>query len=148
MSLCSTGFRLLPLLLATALTGTSFSSHGQNVIAWGDNSAGQCNVPGSVTNAVAIAAGATFSLALNGDGTITSWGSAPSVPADLTNVLSIVAGSAHCAALRADGTVTAWGNNAQGQTAVPPSATNAVSLAAGYNHTLALRGDGREIGRE
>ncbi len=34
------------------------------VYAWGDNSYGECNVPASLTNAIAVAAGRGFSLAL------------------------------------------------------------------------------------
>ena len=44
------------------------------VLAWGDNSDGQCDVPAGLTNVVGIAAGGYHSLALTSDGRITGWG--------------------------------------------------------------------------
>src|ERR1035438_2668592 len=49
-------------------------AHSQNVIAWGDNSFGQTNVPNNATNVVAIAAGDYHSLALRADGLLLAWG--------------------------------------------------------------------------
>ena len=39
------------------------------MVAWGDDSAGQTNVPAGLTNVVAVAAGGFHSLALKNDGT-------------------------------------------------------------------------------
>jgi alpha-tubulin suppressor-like RCC1 family protein len=118
---------------------------GQNVIAWGANTQGQCNVPPSATNVIGVAAGGTFSVGLRSDGSVISWGVATNPPTDLTNAIQIAAGYNHCLALRADGTVAAWGNNSQNQLAVPPSATNVIAVAAGYNHGLAVRNDGTVV---
>jgi len=67
------------------------------VVAWGDNSFGQTNVPGGLSNVVAIAASGNdsmnYSLALTSDGSIVSWGDAPRVPTGLTNVLALGTGS-------------------------------------------------------
>ncbi len=44
------------------------------VIAWGDNSRGQTNVPGGLSKVVAIAAGAFHNLAVKSDGRVVAWG--------------------------------------------------------------------------
>ena len=73
------------------------------VMAWGDNSAGQTNVPPGLNNVVAVAAGGFNSLALKSDGSVVAWGydssGQASVPAGLTNVVAIAAGYLHSLAL-------------------------------------------------
>jgi alpha-tubulin suppressor-like RCC1 family protein len=92
-------------------------------------------VPG-ISNAVAVAAGDNFSLALLADGTVMSWGegtdgqlgaggdanaaTAPSGPTPLqvlglTGVIAIAAGDQHALALKSDGTIWSWGLNVYGQ---------------------------------
>ena len=44
------------------------------VAAWGDDSQGQCDVPGGLSNVVAVAGGGAHSLALRADGTVAAWG--------------------------------------------------------------------------
>ena len=94
------------------------------VIAWGDNSYGQCNVPYDLTNAVAVAAGYLHSAALRADGTVVAWGDdsygQTDVPTGLTNVVDLVAGDFHTLALRADGSLVGWGDNMYGQLPLPP----------------------------
>jgi hypothetical protein len=46
----------------------------RTVIAWGDNSYGQCSVPPGLSNVVAVHAAGTFSLAVKSDGTVVTWG--------------------------------------------------------------------------
>jgi len=112
------------------------------VVAWGDNSGGQCNVPADLTNAVAVAGGYLHSVALRTDGTVLAWGDntygQTNVPADLTNVIAVTAGDFNTLALRADGLAVAWGDNSYGQNSVPASVTNVVGIASGYYHSLAL----------
>ena len=119
------------------------------VAAWGANDLGQCNVPGSLTNAVAIAAGGNSSLALREDGTVVAWGNneygQTNVPEDLTNAVAIAADWSHSLALRADGTVVAWGSNADGQTDVPAGLKDVVGIHAGPSFSLALRSDGSTV---
>ncbi len=127
------------------------------VIAWGSGATnsgvypdlGQSITPTDLTNAVAIAAGSAFSLALQSDGTVRAWGDdalgQTDVPADLTGVISIAASYAHALALKSDGTIIAWGSDAFQQTQVPADLTNAVAIAAGSGHNLALKADGSVV---
>ena len=116
------------------------------VVAWGDNTYGQTNVPAGLTNVIAVAGGGHHSLALNADGTVVSWGynayGQASVPGGLTNVVAISAGYLHSLALKSDGTVVAWGHNAYGQTNVPQGLSNVVAIAGGGFYNLVLRRDG------
>lgn len=116
------------------------------VIAWGEDTDGQCDVPAGLTNAIDVAAGDDFCLALKADGTVVAWGDniygECNVPVGLTNVASIAAGGVHALALLQNGTVVAWGGNTYGETNVPVGLTNVVSLAVGEAFNLALRNDG------
>jgi alpha-tubulin suppressor-like RCC1 family protein len=123
------------------------------VWAWGENDAGKLgngtttNSPipvrsGNLTNVVAVAAGADFSVALRSDGTVWTWGSGASlgvgtapgscvntdfptltypcskVPVQVTGIsgaTAIAAGTGHALILLRDGTVRAWGLNSFGQ---------------------------------
>lgn len=160
------------------------------VMAWGDNALGQLGIgnetgpevcgsmeipcsksPVSVsglTEAEAVAAGETFSLALLEDGTVMAWGTnyrgqlgdgttaernAPAHVQFLNDVVAIAAGQAHALALLEDGTVMAWGSNNAGQlgdgsitdsdTPVPVSGlSDVVAIAAGPAHSLAVLENG------
>lgn len=147
--LCRFGFSLVALLALLGSQAQANQSRGR-VVAWGDNTSGQTNVPPNQTNAVAISAGSGHSMALSLDGTVRVWGDntfgQTNVPAGLTtNVMGISAGWNHCLALRLDGRVVAWGNGASGQTNVPPSATNVTVVGGGWKHSAALRNDGRVV---
>jgi hypothetical protein len=128
------------------------------VVAWGENAFGASDVPSGLTNVVAVAAGgginyaeASFSMALEADGTVVVWGqiSSPGVSntvPGLTKVVGITAGNSHALALRSDGTVIAWGDNEIGQATVPSGLSNIVQVAAGGWFSLALRSDGNVFG--
>lgn len=117
-----------------------------NVFAWGLNSSGQTNVPPTLTDAIAVAAGEGHTLALRANGTVVAWGlnneGQTNVPANLTGVVAIAAGGNHSLAVKNDGTVVAWGSNGNGQTNVPPGLTGVVAVAGGGFHSIALKGDG------
>ncbi len=137
------------LLTATTLSMPSNSFAG-TVVAWGDNSFGQTNVPPDLINAVQIDASYYDTIALSEDGSVTVWGlndyGQTNVPPNLTNVVRVAAGRAHCTALRADGSVISWGitNGIKdwGQSYAPTNINNAVAIAAGQDHNLALLRDG------
>jgi alpha-tubulin suppressor-like RCC1 family protein len=119
------------------------------VLAWGDNTLGQTQVPPSASNVVMIAAGENHSLALLADGRALGWGDnafgQAQVPGFATNLVSLAAGQAHSLALSATGDVLAWGDDSYGQSTVPSSLPVAVVVAAGARHSLALLADGAVV---
>ena len=124
-------------------------SAGGTVVAWGNNNAGETNVPADLNGVTAIAAGMYYSLALKSDGTVAAWGSGSNgqtaVPADLSGVTAIAAGSMHGLARKSDGTVVSWGWNASGSLNVPAGLAGVKAVAAGYEHSLALKDDGTVV---
>lgn len=84
----------------------------------------------NLTGVRAVAAGSDFSLALENDGTVSSWGEnwqgqlgdgtfevkgAPVAVENLSGVESISAGASHSLALKENGAVFAWGFNSSGE---------------------------------
>ena len=128
-----------------------------SVIAWGDNSFGQCNVPLGLTNADAVAGGGFFSLALQ-NGTVIAWGDntygQTNIPAGITNAASIAAGQYHALALLSNGCVQSWGSYCDGSNfyfvtnysglSGPPT-SNVMAIAAGIGHDLALMSNGTVV---
>lgn len=134
----------------TNVTAIAVGGHGlalrqnRTVAAWGSNASGQTNVPATLTNVIAIAAGDSHYLALRSDGTVVAWGNnsygQTNVPPGLSNVIAIAAGAGHSLALLADRTVVGWGSHYGGQTNPPVGLSNAVAIAAGGIMSLALVG--------
>ena len=120
--------------------------------------------------AVAVQDESYFTLALDSDGTVWSWGAngsgqlgradglyqdanlAAPVPG-LSNVVAIAAGWAHSIALKSDGTIWAWGYNGLGELgdgstmmrdypAPVIGVTNAIAIASGSDFSFALCADG------
>ncbi|MDB6072488.1 MAG: Alpha-tubulin suppressor [Verrucomicrobiaceae bacterium] len=122
------------------------------VVAWGDNTYGECNVPKGLKGVTAIAGGASgVSLALKIDGTVTGWGEnrygASKPPANLKKVKAIGAGRRHSLALKTDGTVVAWGDTLGANPKDPPAGLAGVTaIAASETHNLALKDDGTVVG--
>ncbi|TBL75358.1 S-layer homology domain-containing protein [Paenibacillus thalictri] len=156
-------------------------SKWDSVVGWGDNSFRQIGNGGygdtistpSVTNAAtavkAIAAGSSFSLALDNYGSVWSWGSnlrgqlangntyddyRPSMVVGGRDVIQIAAGSQHAVALKADGTIVAWGSNSFGQLGsgdldrategrqIQNGFNDIAIIGSGFFHTMAVKGDG------
>ncbi len=116
----------------------------EKIVLWG------AGVVPAWSNAVALAAGENFSLALLDKGTVAASGwdytrRASDPPADLTNVTAIAAGQDHGLALRADGTVAIWSEYCCPDTSQPANLSNVVAIAAGGLHSLALRADGTVV---
>lgn len=131
---------------------TSVRKSDGNVLVWGDNSDGVCNVPNlpAGVSYVQASAGRSFNLAVRSDGSAIGWGwnlhgqcNVPAPPPDVTYV-EVAAGQRHSVARRSDGWVVAWGNNSSGQCNVPslPAGLSYVEVAAGWEFTVARRSDG------
>jgi alpha-tubulin suppressor-like RCC1 family protein len=121
-----------------------------SIVCWGNNWAGQCNVPLPNTSFVAITAGgegdAGYNLGLKANGSIVAWGDNNygkcNIPLPNTGFLAIAAGIYHSLGLKSDGSIVCWGYNAQGQCNVPSPNTGFVAIAAGAYHSLGLKSDG------
>ena len=93
--------RLL-LCLGAVLGGSRAGLEAQTnglVVAWGQNSSGQTNVPAGLSNVVAIAGGGHNSLALRSKGTVVAWGDNTSgqtnAPTGLGSFVAVAAGSSY-----------------------------------------------------
>jgi hypothetical protein len=120
------------------------------IIAWGDDSEGQTNVPPGFNDIVAVAGGDYHSLALHQTGTLAAWGyngdGQTSVPTNSLRFVSIAAGANHNLAIAENGVLYAWGLNDADQTNIPAAAaSNVVSVAAGDSHSLALLASGTVV---
>ena len=113
-----------------------------SIVAWGDDSGGQTDVPTNLDDAVAVAGGDYHSVALRHDGTLLAWGydgdGQTDVPTNSLRFVSIATGTDHNLAITEDGSLSAWGRNDFGQISIPPDVTTVLSVAAGDNHSLAL----------
>lgn len=114
-----------------------------------------------LSDVIAIAAGESFSLALEANGSVWTWGSTPAqvaFPAGL-KVTAIAAGGGQGLALMEDGSVWAWGANSSGQVGngeregsvetpvqviAPPAsgAPRVTAISAGERSSYALYSDG------
>jgi alpha-tubulin suppressor-like RCC1 family protein len=132
-----------------SITGLVAQLSVSPILAWGDDSAGQLDVPIGTTDVVAVAVGGDHSLALRSDGSVVAWGDnsfgQSSVPQSVSSIVSLAAGDSHSLALRADGAVIAWGDSSSGQTNVPQSVFNVRAVAAGRSHSVALLPDGTVV---
>ncbi|MDB6124854.1 MAG: hypothetical protein JWQ71_3847 [Pedosphaera sp.] len=120
------------------------------VLAWGDNSGNQTNIPAGLDDAAAIAGGDYHTLALHRDGTLAAWGyngdGQTSVPTNALRFVSIAAGGGHNLAVTETGSLMAWGRNDYGQRTIPATATSVLAIAAGESHSLALLSSGTIVG--
>ena len=114
------------------------------VVAWGQNSYGECNIPTTAQSGVtAIAGGSSHTIALKSDGSVLAWGQNDSGQCNIptaaqSGVTAIAGGWYHTIALK-DGAVLAWGDNNYGQCNTPTTAqSEATAIAGGLGHTIAL----------
>lgn len=87
------------------------------IVAWGDNTYGQCSAPPD-EDFVAIAAGRLHCLGLKVDGSVVAWGNNTYGQCDAPQekgFTAIAAGGYHSVAIRRDGSVAAWGWDKFGQ---------------------------------
>jgi hypothetical protein len=117
------------------------------VVAWGNNSYQECNVPADLTNVLSVVAGSSHNLALIENGTVKDWGGNGYLPPPGLNSIQAVSERFSVAfGLYSNGTVTAWGANYNGGRDVPPGLNSVVAIAAGNYHGLALKNDGTVVG--
>jgi hypothetical protein len=119
----------------------------QQVLAWGNNTYGQCNVPALPAGLtyVEVACGFSHSVARRSDGTVVAFGrnldGQCNVPALAAGVyyLQIAAGYYHSAARRSDGSMAEWGSNGYGQlnAPTPPAGLKVDEVGSGYFYALA-----------
>lgn len=115
-----------------------------SISAWGDDDHGEVSGATGISNAVKVAAGYRYSLALLEDGTVVGWGTNShgqlNVPTNVTNVVAATAidgGIYHSVAVRADGSVVAWGSSEYGELDVPVGLSRGSSVAASGYYSLA-----------
>ncbi len=107
---------LLVFSLASVLTSvipfTFNTVNAASLIAWGDNSYGQCNVPAG-NDFVKIACGGYHTVALKSDGSLAACGLNEDGQCDVPqsyDFSNIAAGGYHSLALTTDGSLTGWGD--------------------------------------
>jgi hypothetical protein len=115
------------------------------VLAWGDNSYGETNLPVGETNIVALAAGEYQTIFLRQDGTLGDFGDellSPATYSTLPRVASVANEYFFGMALQTNGTPVTFGvTGLSGASDVPASVTNAVAIAIGVPR-LAIKDDG------
>jgi len=129
------------------------------VVAWGNNLYGDCNVPSLPPGTVytAIAAGWQHSVAARSDGAIVVWGTnsapPPPVPPGIP-CIGLACGDHHAVALLLTGQVLAWGRNGFLQSYVPSrddvthgaQQAHFIDQSVGYLYSLAVTSEGRVVG--
>src|SRR5437763_1733306 len=79
-----------------------------HVVGWGSNSDGQTTIPTDLNDAVAIAAGDRFAVALRRNGTLTQWGRARNNGADIaatqSGIVALAANGGGARAVKSNGT--------------------------------------------
>lgn len=113
-----------------------------NVIAWGKNMWGECDIPLGLANVKKVAAGYHSSMALKDDGTVFAWGSCYAVPFGLSHVTDIACGDNFNVALKDDGSIVVWGNNSYGVCNIPEGVSKVKSIAASGVHIVIVKEDG------
>jgi glucuronoarabinoxylan endo-1,4-beta-xylanase len=112
------------------------------IVAWGNNTYGQCTVPVPNSGFKAIEGGAYHSLGLKQDGSVAAWGNNGmgqcTVPAPNSGFIAVSGGAYHSMGLKNNGAVVAWGYNGSGQCTVPAPNSGFEAISAGGEHSLAI----------
>ena len=130
-------FVFITSLLAAFSSGSPTAFAGQ-IVAWGNNTYGQCNAPKG-DDFVAIAGGGFHSIALWPNGSLALWGNntyGQCNPPSGSDFVAISAGWEHSLALRPDGSIVAWGLDELSEET--PTSGTFTAIAAGRFHSLAL----------
>ena len=135
--------RNLILSITGTLTFTGLASAQSAVACWGANNEGQCDVPSSLGDVMAVD-GIYHCVAVRTDGSVVCWGrngdGQCNVPNALPAITIVSAGIFHTLALSNSGSVFAWGRNDAQQCSGPASTPAVASIAAaGYGSIVALQ---------
>ena len=126
-----------------------------SILAFGNNQAGQCNVPALPPGLIykSVVARGELSGALRSDGQILLWGNGaqgqstvPNLPSGVTWTMLDI-GRTHCLGLRSDGQISGWGAGVAGSMVAPtlPAGTTYTSVHAGWDFSIAMRSDGELV---
>ena len=111
------------------------------LVCFGRNDSGQCDVPPDLGPVVAVAAGKNHTCAVKVSGELVCFGNNHygqcDVPCDLGPVVAVAAGVCHTCAVLVSGELVCFGNNRSCQCGVPPDLGPVVAVAAGAKHTCA-----------
>jgi len=117
-----------------------------SIVAWGDDSHGECTLPAPNADFVALSAGYDHSLGLKDDGSIVGWGQNDigmcNVPAPNADFVAVAAGGVHSLGLKSDGSIVAWEADWYGCCTVPVPNADFMAVAAGQMHSLGLKSNG------
>ena len=115
------------------------------LVCFGWNDFGQCDIPPDLGQVVAVAAGSQHTCAVKADGKLVCFGRNDNgqcdVPPDLGPVGAVAAGSTHTWAVKANGELVFFGFNVFVRCYVPPD-LGPVAVAAVGSHTCAVKADG------
>ena len=113
-----------------------------DLVCWGDNGHGQCDVPPDLGPVVAVAAGEFHTCPVKANGDLVCFGNNDcgqcDAPPDLGPVVAVAAGGFHTCAVKAMGDLVCFGDNHHGQCDVPLDLGPVVAVAAGTMHTRAV----------
>ena len=119
------------------------------LVCFGHNDYGQCDVPTDLGPVRAVAALIYHTCAVKADGQLVCFGQNEfgrcDVPTDPGPVVAVAAGSFHTCAVKADGQLVCFGGNNDGQCNVPDNLGSVVAVVAGAFHTCAVRADGQLV---
>ena len=133
-------------LIATGVNHTCAVKANGDLVCWGSNYYGQCDVPPDLGPVMTVAAGLNHTCAVKANGDIVlfgnNWYGQCDVPPDLGPVAAMAAGGFHTCAVKANGDLVCFGNNDVGQCDVPEDLGPVVAVEAGDVHTCAVKANG------
>jgi len=132
--------RILALSFVAAFLAMTPTVFAGQLIAWGSNDTGQCDVPAG-DDFITI----SHSLAIKSDGSLVAWRRNTSgqcnVPAG-NDFVAVSGGGCHSLAVKLDGSIIAWGSNSFGLLDDVPEGNEFVDISGGFYYSAALKSDG------